>query len=51
MPAYIVLHDATLDGICRRVPRTIAELCEVPGIGEKKAERFGAAILKVVAQA
>ena len=51
MPAYIILHDATLDGICRRAPKSIPELCEIPGIGEKKAERFGAAILKVVAQA
>ena len=49
MPAYIILHDSTLDSICRRAPSTIAELCEVPGIGEKKAERYGAAILKVVA--
>ena len=37
MPAYIILHDATLDAICRRLPRSIADLCEVPGIGEKKA--------------
>jgi ATP-dependent DNA helicase RecQ len=49
MPPYVVLHDSTLDAICHRKPRTIAELCEVSGIGEKKAERYGAAILKVVA--
>ncbi len=48
MPPYIILHDSTLDAICRRAPKTIAELCEVPGIGEKKAERFGAAILSVL---
>jgi ATP-dependent DNA helicase RecQ len=49
MPAYIILHDATLDAICRRLPRSVADLCEVPGIGEKKAERYGAQILGVVA--
>jgi len=49
MPAYIILHDATLDAICRRLPRSIADLCEVPGIGEKKAERFGENILRVIA--
>jgi ATP-dependent DNA helicase RecQ len=49
LPAYIILHDATIDAICRRLPRTIADLCEIPGIGEKKAERYGAGILKLVA--
>ena len=41
MPPYVVMHDSTLDAICMRLPATIAELCEVPGIGEKRAERFG----------
>jgi ATP-dependent DNA helicase RecQ len=49
MPAYIILHDATVDAICRRLPRSIEDLCEVPGIGERKAERFGAAILRLIA--
>ena len=31
------------------MPSTIAELMDVQGIGEKKAERFGKAILKVIA--
>jgi ATP-dependent DNA helicase RecQ len=51
MPPYIILHDSTLDAICRRAPSTIEELCEVAGIGEKKAERFGEAILRVVREA
>jgi len=49
MPPYVVMHDSTLDAICRRMPSTIEELFEVPGIGEKRAERFGEAILRVVA--
>ena len=49
-PPYVILHDSTLDAICRRAPRTLAELCEVSGIGEKKAERFGEAILKIIAR-
>jgi ATP-dependent DNA helicase RecQ len=48
VPAYIILHDTTVDALCRRSPSTVAELCEVPGIGEKKAERFGAGILEVI---
>jgi ATP-dependent DNA helicase RecQ len=49
LPPYIILHDSTVDALCRRAPSTIAELCEVPGIGEKKAERFGRGILDVIA--
>jgi hypothetical protein len=30
------------------VPSTILELMDVQGIGEKKAERFGSAILSVI---
>jgi ATP-dependent DNA helicase RecQ len=48
VPAYVILHDSTLDELCRQMPSTIAELMEVQGIGEKKAERFGRAILGVI---
>jgi ATP-dependent DNA helicase RecQ len=44
-PAYIVLHDSSLDEICRRRPKFYAELLEIPGIGERKAELYGNEIL------
>jgi ATP-dependent DNA helicase RecQ len=49
VPAYVILHDSTLDDIASRAPRSIGALCEISGIGEKKAERFGAGILEVIA--
>ena len=48
MPAYVILHDSTIEAICRLKPGSIGELLEAPGIGERKAERFGKAILSVV---
>ena len=48
IPAYIVLHDSTLEELCRRRPKTMAELQEVPGIGERKAEVYGAEILQAL---
>ena len=48
VPAYVILHDATIEALCRMRPQSEAELLEVPGIGERKAERFGAQILKVL---
>jgi ATP-dependent DNA helicase RecQ len=45
IPAFMVLHDATLEDLCRKLPRTIPDLLHVSGIGERKAESHGAAIL------
>jgi ATP-dependent DNA helicase RecQ len=45
VPAYIVLHDSSLEEICQRPPKFYAELLEIPGIGERKAEVYGQAIL------
>jgi ATP-dependent DNA helicase RecQ len=48
MPAYIILHDSTLEELCRRRPSNFAELKQVPGIGEKKADVYGAEILQAL---
>ncbi len=48
MPAYVVLHDSSLDEICRLQPNTNAELLKVTGIGERKAELYGQAILSAL---
>lgn len=48
IPAYIVLHDSTLEELCRRRPATLAELQQVPGIGERKADVYGAEILQAL---
>jgi ATP-dependent DNA helicase RecQ len=48
VPAYIVLHDSSLEEICRRQPKFFAELLEIPGIGERKAEVYGQEILNAL---
>jgi ATP-dependent DNA helicase RecQ len=45
VPAFVVLHDTTLEEICRRRPSSIAELRNITGIGERKAEVYGKGIL------
>jgi ATP-dependent DNA helicase RecQ len=45
VPAYVILHDRMLAKIAQRQPGDLA----VPGIGMKKLERYGAALLKIVA--
>ncbi len=44
VPAYIVLSDAALEDLCRKKPTNLRELLAVSGIGEHKAELYGAAI-------
>ncbi|MGA8866149.1 MAG: RecQ family ATP-dependent DNA helicase [Candidatus Sulfotelmatobacter sp.] len=44
-PAFVVLHDTTLEEICRRRPSSIADLRGITGIGERKAEVYGPGIL------
>uniref|UniRef100_Q07GV3 DNA helicase RecQ n=1 Tax=Rhodopseudomonas palustris (strain BisA53) TaxID=316055 RepID=Q07GV3_RHOP5 len=48
VPAYVVLHDATMDGIAAARPRTLDELRRIAGIGDKKLEHYGAALLALV---
>ncbi len=48
IPAYVVLHDATIDGIASLRPRTPEQLRGVPGIGDKKLERYGHDLIALV---
>ncbi|HEY7845852.1 MAG TPA: DNA helicase RecQ [Bradyrhizobium sp.] len=48
VPAYVVLHDATIDGIVRAWPTTLDELRNVPGIGDKKLEHYGEELLRLM---
>jgi ATP-dependent DNA helicase RecQ len=45
MPAYVVLHDTTMEEICRTRPSSIAQLLTITGIGERKAATYGQEIL------
>jgi ATP-dependent DNA helicase RecQ len=45
VPAYVVMHDTTLDEICRVRPSSIGGLLQITGIGERKAELYGRQIL------
>jgi ATP-dependent DNA helicase RecQ len=48
VPAYVVLHDATIDGIASLRPRTQEQLRGIPGIGDKKLERYGHDLIALV---
>src|SRR6202790_1780808 len=46
--AFIILHDTTLEQLCRIRPHSSRELLHVSGIGERKAELYGQQILEAL---
>jgi ATP-dependent DNA helicase RecQ len=51
VPAFVVLHDSTLEEIARARPGDRAALRRVRGIGPAKVETYGDDVLRVVAEA
>ncbi len=50
MAPFIVASDRTLRDIAMLRPRTLSELQEAHGVGPNKAERYGAGLLRIVAE-
>jgi superfamily II DNA helicase RecQ len=48
VPAYFVFSDATLVALAERRPRSEEELLEIPGVGPKKLDLYGAQFLAVL---
>jgi ATP-dependent DNA helicase RecQ len=48
VPPYVVFHDATLDAIAAARPHDLDALSAIAGIGAKKLERYGPALLELL---
>lgn len=51
VPAYVVFNDATLRALAATRPAALADLDGISGIGAKKRETYGEAVLGVIAAA
>lgn len=49
VPAYVILHDRTLTELAIQRPQSSNALLQIPGIGLAKAERYGEALLALLA--
>jgi len=49
LPAYVIFHDATLHALACAAPQSLDDLQGISGIGVRKLEAYGAAVLAVVA--
>ncbi|MBW9062634.1 DNA helicase RecQ [Rhizobium herbae] len=48
VPPYVIFPDATLIALAKERPVSSSDLLGVPGIGETKRERYGAAFLEAI---
>ena len=48
VPAYVVFTDATLTAIAERTPTSPAELATIGGVGARKLQRYGDAVLAIL---
>ena len=48
VPAYVIFHDATLAQLASVRPSSLESLGSVPGVGTRKLERYGAALLALL---
>ena len=49
VPAYVVFTDATLQAIAEQEPGSVSQLSAVSGVGAAKLDRYGEAVLALVA--
>jgi ATP-dependent DNA helicase RecQ len=49
LPPYVIFHDSTLIEVACRRPVSLAALAQIPGIGRSKLERYGSAVIEIVA--
>ena len=46
--SFVVMHDTSLDEVCRTRPSSVAELLQVSGFGERKAALYGQQIFAAI---
>jgi DNA helicase-2/ATP-dependent DNA helicase PcrA len=50
VPAYVIFTDATLTAIAEHRPADSGALVRIPGIGARKLDRYGEAVLGLVTE-
>ncbi|MCB1692876.1 MAG: DNA helicase RecQ [Pseudomonadales bacterium] len=48
VPPYVIFHDSTLRAMAHLMPQSSTEFARLPGVGERKRERYADAFLEVI---
>jgi ATP-dependent DNA helicase RecQ len=49
VPPYVIFHDRTLTDLARARPSARERLADIGGIGRTKLDRYGPALLRLIA--
>ncbi len=50
VPPYVIFHDASLQEMVRKRPRSSSDLLRISGVGEQKLDRYGSQFLNEIAK-
>src|SRR5262249_1495807 len=50
IPAFTVMHDTSLDELCRVMPESLGAIRQIYGFGERKTESYGREILAAISR-
>lgn len=50
VPPYVIFHDSTLQAMAEQMPMSLDEFGDLPGVGERKLEKYGDGFLRVLRQ-
>jgi ATP-dependent DNA helicase RecQ len=48
VPAYLLMHDTSLEEVCRVRPTSVFDFLQISGFGERKAELYGQRIIEAL---
>ena len=47
-PAFVIMHDSTLEELCRRQPSSLEQIRQVPGFGVAKTQTYGLKVIEAL---
>jgi ATP-dependent DNA helicase RecQ len=47
-PAFVIMHDTTLEELCRRQPSSLEQVRSVPGFGVVKTQTYGLQVIEAL---
>jgi ATP-dependent DNA helicase RecQ len=47
-PAFVIMHDTTLEELCRRQPSSLEQIRQVPGFGVAKTQTYGLKVIEAL---
>ncbi len=48
VPPYVIFHDSTLQAMAALMPTTLNEFADLPGVGERKLDKYGAGFVELL---